>query len=421
MAGAALAVAVLGDCALRWELESPFLKCLKMQRPNILFLTVDQLRTDALGSYGGRWSRTPHIDALAARGVRFDQAYASAPECVPSRATWLTGLYPLEHGAVNNYALRFPGMHPLLYRAASEVGYTVAVLGKTHYQPDLTEQDRINLFWPYWNTVPATGADTWRAPNRFPNQTLEALLVRAFGAAIEYNAHAYYVRKPWFVHLSFVNPHPPKLCENLPIGWRPLPKERCPMPRLTAAEADEHSNGFAEAMMEARQCYGSTVEYVDAMVGEALKFVDFRNTLVLFVSDHGDMIGDHGVRQKSVFFDAAWRVPLVLAGVGVKPRPNGLETNFACGADVPMTLRRAMGARLSPMHRGVDLRVLEHVAKTAECRGFLQTRDHGMVAAIVNSTIKAVRNKTHILQVFNRTLGVDPFEMNNLAQLYFDA
>ena len=390
----------------------------KMQRPNVLFLTVDQLRTDALGSYGGKWSRTPHIDALAARGVRFDQAYVSSPVCVPSRATWLTGLYPPEHGAVDNHALRFfPEMHPLLYRAASEVGYTVAVLGKTHYRPDLTEFDRINVFWPYWNTVVATSADPWRTPNRAANQTLEALLVRAFGAAIAYNAHAYHPRKPWFVHLSFVNPHPPDLCENLPIGWPPLPKERCPMLRLTSAEANRVPSGFVEERMAARQCYGSTVEYVDAMVGEALKLVDFRNTFVLFVADHGDMIGDHGVRQKSVFFDAAWRGPLVLAGVGVKPRPNGLETNFACGADVPMTLRRAMGARLSPMHHGIDLRVLEHAANPDGCRGFLKTRFRGMVSAIVNATTKIVVNKTHILQVFNRTGGVDPFEMNNLASM----
>ena len=386
-----------------------------MQRPNVLFLTVDQLRTDALGSYGGTWSRTPNIDALARRGVRFQQAYASAPLCVPSRTTWLTGLYPHQHGCVHNYARRLPGLHPLLYRAASDAGYTVAMLGKTHYRPELTEFDRIHVFWPYWTTNVTTAADPWRTPNRLPNQTLEALLVRAFGASIEYNARAYRPAKPWFVHLSFVNPHPPNLCEHLPIGWQPLPEERCPVPRLTLAEWDQQANSFAETAMRRRRCYGTTVEYVDAMVGEALKLVDFASTLVLFTADHGTMLGDHGINQKGAFFDAAWRVPLLLAGAGVEHRPGGLESHFACGADVPMTLRRAMDARVPSYHYGVDLRFAAQTAQNTRCHGFLAVRTDGMVHAIVNATHKIVKNRTSVLQLFDRTPGVDPYEVDSLV------
>lgn len=386
-----------------------------MAKPNVLFLTVDQLRTDALGCYGGTWSKTPNIDALASQGVRFEQAYVSAPECVPSRATWLTGRYPPQHGSVNNYVLRFPGVHPLLYRAASDAGYTVAMLGKTHYQPELTEFDRINVFWPYWYTNVTTASDPWRTPNRMANETLEGLLVRAFGASIEYSARAYGPGKPWFVHLSFVNPHPPNLCENLPTGRQPLPEERCPVLRLTPAEWKHQTEGFGRFSMHQRQCYGATVEYVDSMVGDALKFVDFTRTLVVFTADHGDMLGDHGVRQKSVFFDAAWRVPLVLAGPGVEQRPRGLEAQFACGADVPMTLRRAMGAPLSHGHSGIDLRKTSEVARNKGCRAFLMIKGYGMVTALVNSTHKLIRSDTTIIKVFNRTPGVDPHEMNSLV------
>ena len=386
-----------------------------MQRPNVLFLTADQLRTDALGSYGGTWSRTPNIDALASRGVWFQQAYASAPLCVPSRTTWLTGRYPDEHGSVDNNVLRFRGIHPLLYRAASDAGYTVAILGKTHYRPQLTEFDSVNVFWPYRTNNATTGSDEWRTPNRLPEDTLEALLVRAFGATIEFNARAYRQDKPWFVHLSFVNPHQPDLCENLPIGRQPLPAERCPPLRTTVAERNERPEAFWRYAMAERRCYGATVEYVASMVGEALKLVDFARTLVLFSADHGDMLGDHAVGQKGTFFDAAWRVPLVLAGVGVELRPDGSDPHFACGPDVPMTLRRAMNARLAPGHRGVDLRFAAQTARNTGCYGLLNTVRSGMLFALVNATHKIVKNATSILQVFNRTSGVDPFEMNNLA------
>lgn len=386
-----------------------------MKRPNVLFLTVDQLRTDALGCYGGTWSKTPNIDALAAQGVRFEQAYAAAPECVPSRTTWLTGRYPLQHGSYNNHYLRFPDTRPLLYRAASDAGYTVAMLGKTHYRPELTESDRINVFWPYWNTNATKAGDIWRAPSRMANETLEALLVRAFDATVAFSARAYGPDKPWFVHLSFVNPHPPNLCENLPIGWQPLPKQRCPALRLTPAEWNEQTDNFAPFHMYERTCYGATVEYVDAMVGEALKIVNLETTFLLFTSDHGDMLGDHGVKQKSVFFDAAWRVPLVLAGAGVELRSDASETHFACGADVPMTLRRVMSAPLSPGHRGVDLRKKTDVARNKECRGFLMTFKGEMLMGLVNATHKIVINRSTVINVFNRTPGVDPYEMNSLV------
>ena len=387
-----------------------------MKRPNVLFLSIDQLRTDALSCYGGKSSRTPHMDALARRGVRFDEAYASAPECVPSRATWLTGLYPPQHGAVTNrLPFRTPGLSPLLYRAASDAGYTVALLGKSHYTPELTETDRVNVFWPYWYTDPVSAADRWRAPNRTDAHTLEGLLVRAFEAFVVY-ARATRPAFPWFAHLSFVNPHPPNLCANLPANRAPLPLERVEAPRtaLWFPKVKQDTNAWRKRWIAYRACYGATVEYVDDMVGAALRRVDLHRTLVLLTADHGDMLGDHGVEQKSVFFDAAWRVPLILAGPEVRPRPDGVERNLACGADVPMTLRRAMRARLTPGHAGVDLRTpsTQTQTQTSECRGYLGKTQ----MAIVNRDSKRVFfNGTRPSLYFDRRDGRDVWEEHNLA------
>ena len=386
-----------------------------MARPNVLFLSIDQLRTDALSCYGGTSSRTPHMDALAKRGVRFDEAYVSAPSCVPSRATWLTGLYPPQHGAVDNkLPFRAPGLHPLLYRAASDAGYTTAMLGKTHYKPELTESDRVNVFWPYWYSNPTIAADRWRAPNRTDGDTLEGLLVKAFEGFLAY-ARTTRPASPWFAHLSFVNPHPPDLCANLPSGRRPLPASRVQPPRTAfyLYRLKLPLEEWNRKWLAYRACYGATVEYVDDMVGAALQLVNLATTLVLLTADHGDMLGDHGVEQKSVFFDQAWRVPLILAGPEVQARPNGVERGFACGPDVPMTLRRAMRAQLTRGHEGVDLRPSASTNASAGCLGYnFAANTRTMQRAIVTKTFKRVHNGSRLWLWFLRS---DVWEEHNLA------
>jgi arylsulfatase A-like enzyme len=315
----------------------------------------------------------------------------------------------------NQLPHRIPGLSPLLYRAASDAGYTVAMLGKTHYVPQLTETDRIHVFWPYFCTDPVSAADRWRAPNRTNESTLEGLLVRAFEAFVGY-ARATRPAAPWFAHLSFVNPHPPNLCANLPARRAPLPLERVKAPRtaLWFPTVKRNLDAWKQRWVGYRACYGATVEYVDDMVGAALRRVDPNTTLVLLTADHGDMLGDHGVGQKGVFFDAAWRVPLILAGPEVWPRPDGVERNLACGADVPMTLRRAMRARLTPGHAGVDLRFSWSQKQTSECRGYLGKAQ----MAIVNRDSKRVffdRNSPHPSLYFDRRDGRDVWEEHNLA------
>jgi len=389
-------------------------------RPHVLFLTSDQLRADALGAYragdsltddrGGTVAvnaTTPHLNALAQRGVRFSNAFTAAPECVPARATWLTSRYPAVHGAMNNGMARRPLRAPSLYRAAADAGYVVAMLGKTHYQPALTEDDRVSVMWHYVVSNATSAEDRWRAPNRTMDTTLEGVLVKAFAGFLGYQAHEA-PHRPWFVHLSFVNPHPPIDCARLPRGRSNLHWTRSTPPLVQADElqGNERFGGnvtlYQRDWRRRRRCYGATVEYVDSMAGRALALVDLATTLVVFTSDHGDMLGAHGIAQKSVFYEAAWRVPLLVAGPGV---PRGrVDGGFACGVDVPATLRAAMRARGSEL--GVDLR--SGAARTG-CPGWMGAD----LQAYVNATEKRVYKNGRLVQRFARP--GDPDELENLA------
>ena len=391
-----------------------------MSRPNVLFLTSDQLRADALGTYrtantllddrGAAVavnSTTPHLDALARQGVRFANAYTAAPECVPARATWLTSRYPPVHGAMSNRMARSARLEPSLYRASADAGYVVAMLGKTHYQPPLTEEDRISIMWHYIVSDPMSSADRWRAPNLTDDTTLEGVLVKVFAGFLKQTNET--LGQPWFAHLSFVNPHPPIDCLRLPLGRSNLDPERATPPFVLPYQLHNESKLNAEQYKtlwrRRRRCYGATVEYVDAMVGRALALIDLATTLVVFTSDHGDMLGTHGIAQKSVFYEAAWRVPLLVAGPGV---PRGrVDHGFACGVDVPATLRAAMRARGSEF--GLDLR---GGAARMGCPGWMGTG----LRAYVNATEKRVYKNGRLVQRLARP--GDPDELQNLSLVF---
>ena len=107
-----------------------------MRKPTILLITADELRRDVLGCYGGEVIRTPHLDALADSGTRFDRAYCASPWCLPSRCSILTGLFPSGSGAYSNFRKKeLSGGIPNLFNTLRENGYHTALSGKCHFAP----------------------------------------------------------------------------------------------------------------------------------------------------------------------------------------------------------------------------------------------------------------------------------------------
>ena len=211
-------------------------------RPNLLFLMTDQHRWDALGCAGG-WVETPHLDRIAAEGVRFPNAYTNSPVCVPARVSLATGRYPHDHGVWRNGTYTLPPEQPTWMTGVREAGYATSVFGKTHLHPHSGDlRDRVELLHAYgFDHVDEIAgprasvncrsnltdrweeAGVWEAYRRDMRERFrdKAWVARPSVLPLELYADTYvgqqaasYLRsyrdeKPWFCWVSFGGPHEP--------------------------------------------------------------------------------------------------------------------------------------------------------------------------------------------------------------------
>lgn len=328
------------------------------EQPNILVLMADQLRQDALGCYGNEIIRTPNIDRLAERGVRFENAYCPTPICVASRMSFITGHRAARHHWVANNALpgpvpELPTLMTLLHRA----GYHTQGIGKMHFRgrlygfQDLQRMEegvRFRVDDDYMLHLKRAGVRT-RYPqgirdllyyqpqtNGIPEEHSKSRWVANESVAFLRQHMKHRPGKPFFLWSSWIAPHPPFACSEpydsmydpgkmpdpvhteRPLSTIPQPA-RPHRSRLDGAHLDP------DRMRRIRALYAGLVTQVDDCLGqilselEALGLAD--NTVVLFTTDHGDMLGDHGLSQKNVPYEAASRIPLLLQWPGrTEPR-----------------------------------------------------------------------------------------------------
>jgi arylsulfatase A-like enzyme len=342
------------------------------RRPNILFLMADQYRWDALGSVNPLL-KTPSLDSLAARGVRFSRAVVNAPMCMPSRYSLMTGLYPSQVGVRHNAQMcptdeDLPA--PVLAQRLREAGYQTAGFGKTHWylgeelapnipvktstrgfevraqrntdEPGRVEPGAIQMGHerprdyaalsaetrPYGSgeTVEAYKGFTSAVP---PDRHTEAWLT---DKALEFLDGGKDEGRPFFLYLSFDFPHAPF---NVPPGYEELyDLEEIPDPPSAPAGADlsGHAGGEwklwdqwvqATSAQERRMStlrYYALCSYVDAQFGRVLRRLEemgeMENTFVVFTSDHGEMLGERRRFSKYCLYEGSVRVPLILAGPG---------------------------------------------------------------------------------------------------------
>lgn len=300
---------------------------------NVLLMISDQMRAGALGALGRSPGRTPHLDALAARGVAFANCFANNPVCLPARKSLFTSLYPHQHGSLSNRGgtglleLRDTMLDDFRAR-----GYRIGYVGKNHaYRKeamdalDFTSVRDREPFREYNRWVPSYWhCDAyWPAEETYAHRNTEdALRFLREGA-----------REPFFLTVSWFDPHPPYMAPSeytsryAPAAMR-LP-EFVPAARLSP-RLDEYRRamGFGRArdtdLTEAMRYYYAAVEWgVDAQVGRLMKELDARglaqNTVVVFVSDHGDFMGEHRMVRKGMFlYDALLRIPMIWRVPGMK-------------------------------------------------------------------------------------------------------
>ena len=317
-----------------------------IRKPNILFVMADQLSAPVLPFHGNAAVKTPHLAALAQRSTVFDNAYCNFPLCAPARFSLLSGQFASRIGAFDN-ACEFQAATPTLPYYLAQQGYKTILSGKMHFVgPDQKHgfQERLttdiypadfgwvadwaegefSFYSPGHNlsTVDESGACYRSLQLDFDEEVEAKAIQRLYDLARE-------DEQPFMMCVSYTHPHPPYhiLPEylaryapediNLPIvGDMPM-AQRDKLSQWVQYSHGLNAGGASdEQVRRARHAYYAMVSYIDDKVGrllETLKRTKFDdNTIVVFTSDHGDMLGERGMWFKRVFFDWSAKVPLLI-------------------------------------------------------------------------------------------------------------
>jgi choline-sulfatase len=316
------------------------------RQPNILLVMADQLTAFALPCYGHPVVKAPHIARLAQQGVLFENAYCNSPLCAPSRCSMMAGRLPSRIGAYDN-ASEFPASVTTIAHGLRAQGYRTCLAGKMHFVgPDQLHgfEERLttdiypaDFGWtPNWD-APEERIDWWYHNMLSVKQAgiAEATNQLDFDDEVTFHAVRFlkdHVRsddpRPFFMTVSFTHPHDPYAIRE--TYWNRYRDDEITPPRmgpLAPDRMDPHSRRLVRvsAMDEAaitladvrraRHAYYGAISYVDDAVGELIGTLQgfglADDTILVFTSDHGDMLGERGLWYKMCFFEWAVRVPLI--------------------------------------------------------------------------------------------------------------
>jgi len=255
-------------------------------RPSVVIITLDTTRADHLGCYGGARTETPHLDALARSGVRFEQALSPAPLTLPAHVSLLTGLVPRHHGVRDNSGFKLDPKIPLLTERLSAAGYTTAAF----VSAAVLDRDGglARGFATYDDIVRVGDRRAFDYQERAANQTVDALL-KQLGA----------LRPPFFLWVHFYDPHFPY-----------VPPE-------------PYASRFKD------RPYDGELAFMDAQIGRILDALKRKGATVYVAvaGDHGESLGEHGEDGHGVFlYQATQHVPLIITGPGLSPGTTAAST-----------------------------------------------------------------------------------------------
>ena len=321
------------------------------EKMNVLFIASDDLTNNALGCYGGKYAKTPNIDRLAAKGVRFDHAYCQFPLCNPSRTSFLTGLRPDTTKVYENgtqFRKNLPNVQtlPQTFRKG---GYFVARVGKLYHYGvpaqigtdglddppswekvinprgrDKDDEDRNTIFTLLPNNKGSArygGALSWLADEGADADQTDGMTAKAIVKLLEENKD-----RPFFLACGFFRPHTPYIAPKQYFELHPPEKFALPEvpkghweagPAAAFLSHKKEQEQLTDPLRkQTLQAYHAATSFMDAQVGvvldalERLKLAD--RTIVVFMSDHGYHLGEHGLWQKMSLFENSARVPLII-------------------------------------------------------------------------------------------------------------
>ena len=356
-------------------------------RPNILVIMVDQLNGTLFPDGPAAFLHTPNLRALAARSARFANAYTASPLCAPARASFMSGQLPSRTRVYDN-AAEFASDIPTYAHHLRRAGYQTALSGKMHFVgPDQLHgfEERLTtdiypadfgwtpdyrkpgerIDWWYHNLGSVTGAGVAEITNQLEydddvaHQAVQKLYDLSRGTD----------PRPWCLTVSFTHPHDPFVARRKYWDLYEGAPECEPPDPLAYADMDPHSQRLMDAcdwrsltitpdhIRRARQAYFANISYIDDKIGELLAVLEAtrQDARIVFLSDHGEMLGTKGLWFKMSFFEGSARVPLMIAAPEM---PAGRVDTPVSSIDLAPTLAALAGVSMeevAPWTEGVNL------------------------------------------------------------------
>ena len=369
-----------------------------MARPNFLIIMVDQLNGTLFPDGPASWLHAPRLKALAARSTRFANAYTASPLCAPGRASFMSGQLPHRTGVYDN-AAEFASAIPTYAHHLRRAGYYTCLSGKMHFVgPDQLHgfEERLTtdvypadfgwtpdyrkpgerIDWWYHNMGSVTGAGVAEITNQLEYDDEVAALAQQK----LYQLSRRLDDRPWCLTVSFTHPHDPYVARRK--YWdlyadcdRLEPAE----PAYAFEDLDPHSQRIMLAndytkfdittddIRRSRRAYFANISYLDDKIGEIMDVLratrQAEDTAILFVSDHGDMLGEKGMWFKMCFYEGSARVPLMISAPGMAP---GRVDAPVSTIDVTPTLAELAGVDLDEVMDWTDGESLVALAEGAE-------------------------------------------------------
>lgn len=385
-------------------------------RPNILWICSDQQRWDTIGHLGNRHIRTPALDALCAGGTAFARAYTQSPICTPARASMLTGRYPAAHTVYRNGNAFWPAHETLVTKLFAAAGYDCGLIGKLHLSAAKRYEQRPDdgyrvFLWNHHPTPDAARGDCYehwlRHEKKVDPQALYADKGAFCGAGVpaEYHQSTWCAEMairfiedrrdgPWLLSVNPFDPHapfdaPPEFLAGVDADSLPLPlwresdaerwrdfeaidqqQKRPNDPRIRRPNAppptgrrdhDQVASHVPETYdaLAVKANYYAMIHQLDAQLARIIATLrrtgQADNTIVLYHSDHGELLGDHGLVLKGCrFFDGLVRVPMIFCWPG-RFAPGLVSNALVELVDIAPTLLEAAGLEVPWSMQGRSL------------------------------------------------------------------
>jgi arylsulfatase len=437
------------------------------EKPNILWYCTDQQRFDTIKSLGNPHINTPNLDALIEEGVAFKRTYCQSPICTPSRASFMTGRYPASHHVHRNGNPYFPPSESLISGMLEKSGYDCGLIGKQHLsRANIVEQrpedDGYRFYkWshhPYPDWPEGHAYADWVNAQGVDHEALYKKLGRDEGPPVELHQTKWcsdmaieFIGEerdgPWMLNINVFDPHtpfdpPPEYMAKYDPEKMPYPLfqesdvERQkdfvnidqqtkiainpydPVPKVEAATGD--ARFLAPRWFDARKikaAYYAMIELIDDQFKRIIDTLkengDYDNTIIIFTSDHGEMLGDHGLLQKGCrFFEGLSHVPLIMSwpAQGIK---NCHSEALVELIDIVPTLLEAAEIDIPENIQGKSL--LPIIRGEADPH-----KNKDLVLCEYNDALagKGIDDHTHGLMVFDGRYKICLYEGHEIGELY---